>query len=131
MGIIIIGLVIAYILNPIVGFFEKKVFKKVKSATKRRNFSIAVTFVTAFVILVAIFSVIIPQVLQSVISLINNSDSYVTAITDFIKKIISDGGDVEKYNDVNYWHIYWSIIRFYTIHRNIYSSSKICWRISF
>ena len=97
---LIIGLVIAYILNPIVGFFEKKVFKKVKSATKRRNFSIAVTFVTAFVILVAIFSVIIPQVLQSVISLINNSDSYVTAITDFIKKIISDGGDVEKYNDV-------------------------------
>lgn len=97
---LVIGLVIAYVLHPIVGFFEKKVFKNVKNDTKRRNYSIATTFILAFVILVTIISIIIPQVLQSVISLINNTDVYVEEVTEFIKKIISDGGDVEKYNDV-------------------------------
>ena len=42
---LIIGLVMAYILNPIVKVFENKVFKKIRKDNIRRDLSIAATII--------------------------------------------------------------------------------------
>lgn len=101
---LVIGLVIAYLLHPIVNFFENKVYKKMKNKTAKRNLSIATTLAIVFIVLTTIISIIIPQILTSIISLINNSDTYVKQLTDYINKVLSDGDNAEKYasmiNDV-------------------------------
>ena len=93
-----IGLVIAYLLHPIVNFFEKKVYKNIKKEERRRNLSIATTLVIVFVILTTIISIVIPQLLTSIISLINNSDTYVSQLTDYLNKVLSNGDNAEKYS---------------------------------
>ena len=101
---LVIGLIIAYLLHPIVNFFENKVYKKMKNKTAKRNLSIATTLAIVFIVLTTIISIIIPQILTSIISLINNSDAYVKQLTDYINKVLSDGENAEKYasmiNDV-------------------------------
>ena len=95
---LVIGLVIAYLLHPIVNFFEKKVYKKIKNKTKKRNLAIATTLAIVFIILSTIISIIIPQLLTSIINLINNSDSYVKQLTDYLNKLLSNGDNAEKYS---------------------------------
>ena len=95
-----IGLVIAYLLNPIVKFFENKVYKNVKKDTLKRNLSIATALAIVVIILATIISIIIPQLLTSIISLINNSDSYVKQLTDYINKVLSNGENAEKYSSM-------------------------------
>jgi len=95
---LVIGLVIAYILHPIVNFFENKIYKKVKNKNKKRNLAIATTVAIVFIVLTTIISIIIPQLLTSIISLINNSDAYVNELSEFVKKVLSNGDNAEKYS---------------------------------
>lgn len=97
---LVIGLVIAYLLHPIVNFFENKVYKKMKNKTKKRNLAIATTLAIVFIVLSTIISIIIPQLLTSIISLINNSDTYVNELSEFVKKVLSNGENAEKYSSM-------------------------------
>jgi predicted PurR-regulated permease PerM len=93
---IIIGFAIAYILNPILRFFEFKVFKNMKRKSLNRVLSIVLTYVVALAIVVALLYLLIPQIVKSINSLVNEYDVYVTTATGFINNIISkvvaDGG---------------------------------------
>lgn len=89
---IIIGLVIAYLLNPIVDGLEKRLHKLVKNPKNEAKTNAAVRAFCAIV--VVIFAVVIagimiytilPQVVISVSSLIRNFPYYVDEITDLIK----------------------------------------------
>ncbi len=97
---LVIGLVIAYLLHPIVNFFENKVYKKMKNKTKKRNLAIATTLAIVFIVLSTIISIIIPQLLTSIISLINNSDTYVNELSEIVKKVLSNGENAEKYSSM-------------------------------
>lgn len=97
---LVIGLVIAYLLHPIVNFFEKKVYKKVKNKARKRNLAIATTLAIVFILLSTIISIVIPQLLTSIINLINNSDSYVKQLTDYLSKLLSDSGNAERYSEM-------------------------------
>ena len=95
---LIIGLVIAYLLNPVVKFFEKKVYKGVKSSQSRRNLSIATTYVIAVVVAVTIIGIVVPQLLSSIILLIQHSDQYATTITNFIRKTVIGENNFNSYS---------------------------------
>ena len=95
---LIIGLVIAYLLNPVVKFFEKKVYKGVKSSQCRRNLSIATTYVIAVVVAVTVIGIVVPQLLSSVILLIQQSDQYATTITNFIRNTVIGENNFNSYS---------------------------------
>ncbi len=95
---LIIGLVIAYLLNPVVKFFEKKVYKGVKSSQSRRNLSIATTYVIAVVVAVTIIGIVVPQLLSSIILLIQHSDQYATTITNFVRKTVIGENNFNSYS---------------------------------
>lgn len=95
---LIIGLIIAYLLNPVVKFFEKKAYKNVKSSKKRRNLSIATTYVIAIVVTATIIRIVVPQLLSSVILLIQQSDQYATTITNFIRKTVIGEANFSTYS---------------------------------
>lgn len=89
---IIIGVVIAYLLNPIVNGLEKKLHRLVKNpkneakanAALRAVSSIAVVLLTVMIAGFLLYT-ILPQVILSISSLIRNFPYYVDEITDLIK----------------------------------------------
>ena len=74
----IIGFVFAYLLNPIVNFFDKKVFDKlIKDNKKLSNvLSIVLTLFLFLGILSLLFSFIIPELLKSIEQLAINLPAY-------------------------------------------------------
>ena len=87
---ILIGFAIAYVLNPILRFYEFKVFKKVKKKNRIRGLSILCTYLTAFAIIAAVLYLLIPSIIDSIfVQIIPNYDTYVGTATDFINKIIN------------------------------------------
>ena len=78
------------ILNPIVGIFERKVFKKVKKDTTRRDLSIALTLLLFVALITAVIGYLIPQLLESILSLITNAPKYFSQSEEFLKRWINN-----------------------------------------
>lgn len=73
----IVGGVLAYLLNPIVNFFEQKVFGKFKKLTKAKTIlSIAVVYAIAAAALVLILNMLIPLLVKSVADIIGQMPEY-------------------------------------------------------
>lgn len=89
---IIIGIVIAYLLNPIVRSLEKKLLKLFKKTHEEKKTKAAVRLVSSLlVVLVFVFVVsvllysILPEVIISISSVIRNSPKYIDEVTDLIQ----------------------------------------------
>ncbi len=82
---LIYGLVLAYIMHPLVNLFERKVFNKINKETTRRNLSIFCTFVIIVGLLVTLISFIIPQLLLSIQSVIVNAPTYFNDLGEWLK----------------------------------------------
>lgn len=87
---LIIGLVMAYILNPIVKLFENKVFKKIRKDNIRRDLSIAATIILFVALIGAVIGYLIPQLLESILSLITNAPKYLDQSVEFLSKWINN-----------------------------------------
>lgn len=85
---LIYGLVLAYIMHPLVNLFERKVFNKITKETARRNLSIFCTFVIIVGVIVALISVIIPQLLLSIQSIIVNAPVYFKDLGDWLVDLL-------------------------------------------
>lgn len=86
---IIIGFALAYTLNPILRFYEFKVFKKLKNKNAIRAISITLTFITTIVIIAAFLWILIPQVIKSGKEIVSNYDEYVNSTVELINSLIN------------------------------------------
>ncbi len=77
----IIGLVIAYLLNIPLRFFEKTIFAKF---SKKRFFSVLLTYILAFMALVLLISLVLPQILDSVQLLVQSIPSYLDDLNNLV-----------------------------------------------
>ncbi|MBE6556435.1 MAG: AI-2E family transporter [Ruminococcaceae bacterium] len=99
---VIIGCFIAYLLNPLLHVFEFRVYDKIKRNGLRRGLSILCTYLVALAIMIGFVMLIIPQLIQSIMDLIEKFDSYLSATTDLINNIISNfthNGNFSSYVD--------------------------------
>ena len=97
---VICGAIIAYLLIPIVNFQERKIFhfleeKKQFTLEKKhkkiiRYTSIFFALVFAFFIIYSLLAMIIPSILESIISIINDSPRYVQNIKHWLESILKD-----------------------------------------
>lgn len=85
---LIYGLILAYIMHPLVNLFERKIFNKVNKENVRRNLSIFCTFVIIVGVLVALISVIIPQLLLSIQSIIINAPVYFKDLGEWLVDLL-------------------------------------------
>ena len=108
MSPLIIGLVLAYIMHPIVDLFEANIFNKVKNKTTRRNLSITVTMAIIIGLVTALISIIIPELLNSIKSILVNLPSYLNDLEGIIKAWIADS-TIEEQIMSNYENILSSI----------------------
>ena len=87
MSPLIIGVVLAYLMNPIVNVFETKILQKVSNENSRHNLSVTVTIVLILVIITLFFIKIIPSLFESMTGLISNIDIYKDTIEELLEKI--------------------------------------------
>ncbi|MBQ9112086.1 MAG: AI-2E family transporter [Clostridia bacterium] len=99
---IIIGFGIAYVLNPILRFFEFKVYKKIKRLNVLRALSIVSTYVVAVLLVIGLVYLLVPSIVSTVEEFIGKYDSYIAKTTeiinDLIVKVTSNGNLAEFVN---------------------------------
>lgn len=81
---IILGVCIAYILNPLVGFVQGKVSKRVPSKRAGRGISVTVAVVLLLAFLSALIGTLIPQLFGSITTLIGNLDGYIRQLQSLL-----------------------------------------------
>lgn len=84
---VILGIVIAYIMNPMVNTIEGQVSRKIKNPQTSKNVSILLTVLIIVVCLVAFISKLVPQLISSLVGLIGKLDDYEVHLQEFIKFI--------------------------------------------
>lgn len=88
---VIIGLVLAYIIDPFAKLFETKVFKKVKKEKVRRTVSAVIALVLVLTLIAVFISMLIPSLISSISMLIANADDYYATIAKAVEAINSSG----------------------------------------
>lgn len=81
-----IGLFIAYILNPMIRFLEKKVFIRIKfleSHNKiKRSLSLLITYLITFTLIIWFISYLIPEILNNIFGLFKSILPYIYSMKD-------------------------------------------------
>ena len=103
---IIIGIFLAYILNPMMVFFENNLFVPLKNKLKikfknevkgkkiTRAFSVTSTIVVFILIIYAIINMIVPQVVESVESIIGRIPGFINQCNTWINNLIFDNKEI-------------------------------------
>lgn len=89
----IYGFLLAYILNFLMMFFEKKVFFKIEEKNRKlrslnKTLSIACTYIVAFGIVTFLVAILVPQVTKSFESLYSNMQSYLTGAEETLNRVL-------------------------------------------
>ncbi|MCR4588566.1 MAG: AI-2E family transporter, partial [Lachnospiraceae bacterium] len=109
---IIDGIVIAYLITPIVNWIEKHILKPIyvklhydpnskKCRKSLRFISMVISIVLVLIIVTAFFSVVIPEVIKSVQSILIHFPVYMQTLENYIEKLRIDNPEIEA-NIENY-----------------------------
>ena len=108
----IIGFVMAYLFNFILVFYEEKVliFDSVKNLKKKskRGISILLTYITVICIITLFMQFVLPQLVDSVVGLVNDVPTYVANATKLLEELTKNldlnneyvGMAMDKWNEV-------------------------------
>ena len=91
---VILGLVFAYLLNPIFRLFERRVFYRVYPSAARRALSLILSYVAAILLVALIALLILPQLVSTLMNFITNYQVYVDST------IASVNGMIQGINDM-------------------------------
>lgn len=114
------GLGMAYLLAPIVNFLERAILRLRDKLERKRGRAIRIhkgwlraasIFLTWAVVLVLVYlllSMLVPQLVDSITTLVNNLESYYTTIYDWVTGLLSDNPELKDlfnryYNETIQW----------------------------
>ena len=103
---ILFGLAMAYLMTPVLNFFENKVLiplcdkMKIPETKKRqsvvRAFGILITIVLVFAVIYTLVAMMISSIVPSIASIISNFDGYTNNFIKWLNKFLSDYPDIES-----------------------------------
>lgn len=99
---VIIGLIMAYILDPLVKVFEYNVFSNMGNRARvRRLLSVWVTIILVLLTLVIFMFALVPQLVKSLGTFFSNFDTYANSLQGFLNTISLDAAE----NSVDISHL--------------------------
>ena len=100
---IFIGIVIAYLINPLSEYFERKVFRKIKKEKVKHKISVVISLIFVIAMIVLLLVAVIPSLIDSVGVLAGNMETYVATAQkyadSFSKTAARFGMDTTKMNE--------------------------------
>lgn len=98
------GLILAYLLTPLLNVIERKIVKPfftfIKIDIKKKQlrlFSILLTIILVLAVIYGFFAMVIPQIINSIRTIILQFPSYVDTLTYWISKLLEDNPDIETF----------------------------------
>ncbi len=91
LGYLIIGLIIAYILNSYMMLWENRVFKKIKKKALKRALSMVITYATLFLIVALFLFALIPTLIETAKAFADNLPRAFSKITELYDDIVDRG----------------------------------------
>ncbi len=96
---LIIGLVLAYLCNPFFRFFERKMLAKVRPSGLRRAIALFFTYLVVLLIISVLLILLIPQLIDSIKSFLNNYNAYFYSTMEQVNStIVSLNGFLDGMN---------------------------------
>lgn len=93
---IVIGIFCAYLLNPLMTKLETGPLKKLSSSDdkkkrgKARGIALTITMLLVVLVLTLIIIMVIPQLVENLVSIFSNMDSYINTIKNWLNEIFED-----------------------------------------
>lgn len=104
---IVFGLIIAYLLTPILNFFEFRIIRplfdkcRIKNSPRRnslsRGLSILITVCLFFTLIYVLIAMLISEIVPSVVNITNNFDSYINNFTFWLNKQLENNPEMRDY----------------------------------
>ena len=91
---VIIGACIAYVLNPFAVFYWKKLFGKIKKRNLAWYLSVALTVIVLLVVLALLLYSLIPEIIKSVSTFVDNFDNYLASLQSYLDSIHAPDSDL-------------------------------------
>lgn len=82
---VIIGFVMAYIVNPLAVFFQKKIFKKLTRENLKWTLSVICSIIIVLAIIVLIIALLIPQIVGNIVSIAENYPRYLESLAEYVE----------------------------------------------
>ena len=82
---VILGIVFAYVLNPLANFFSQKLLRKMKHGRNRWCISVCLAFVLALLALLFLIGTLIPQLVMSVAAFSENIEGYAATLIKMLE----------------------------------------------
>ena len=86
---VVIGIIVAYLLNPVSDFFEFKMLGKVRNRNAAHFWSVVITVLCFVLFLTVLLVALIPSLYQSISKLIGNWDNYTSKLQEILEKIVA------------------------------------------
>ncbi len=84
---VFMGLVIAYVLSPLVKMLQQKMFWWIRSPALNRNVSVIVVLILLLLIVTLVVVGLVPQMIDSVVKIFGNMDTYRATIRDALDRL--------------------------------------------
>lgn len=89
---VVYGLIIAYVINPLVETFEEHVFKNIQKYSRRRLASVIASTIVLIIFFIILLVALIPQIVDSVVNLITNFKTYASSTQKLINEASANLG---------------------------------------
>ena len=83
---VLLGCVLAYLMNPLAKLYERKLFRKVKKPNLGWSLSVALAFITVVAFLLFLLGTLVPQLIDSITTLVSNVDSYLATLKKLLER---------------------------------------------
>ena len=87
---VVAGLILAYLINPLMRWVEAKIFKKIRKEKMRDLLSLITSLVIVIAFISLIIGTLVPQLYDSIVTLYGNREGYIAALSEWITEV---GGD--------------------------------------
>lgn len=106
---LIVGGIIAYIVDPLVRLFERTAFKNLKRRSLARNISIFISLILIIAFIVLLMWLMIPQLADGINNLISNMENYINSLKTWLSSI--GGGFLKEYVDkIDFQNMYNNLV---------------------
>lgn len=94
-----VGGALAYVLNPVLNWIEHKLFpvlfRDKLSKKTRRGLSVLLSYLFLFMVIVVFFLIVVPQIYDSIMSLVSRSSTYISNAEEILNYLIATYGSNE------------------------------------
>lgn len=84
---LILGCVIAYLINPLSKLYSRSIFRRIKKEKRKEAVSIVLAFITVILFLALLLLILIPQLYESISLFVSNLDEYAASVNAMLDRI--------------------------------------------